>query len=326
MELKSNDLIEMYRFMLLDRRFSEHARKWYTEGRCPTGLHPNIGQEAIGVGACYGLRDEDWVLPSLRTSVAFWVRGVTLLQQLNGMFANADSISRGKETAHHSTYVDHGILPGTGIVGGSIPVASGAALALRMQGTDNVVVDFFGDGASQRGDFHEALNMAAALKAPVIFVCENNLYSQLTPATAGTAVKDIADRAIGYGMPGTVVDGQDVLAVFEATQEAVERARKGDGPTLLECKTYRFLPHHSVFEEDRPREQIDEWLKRDPLAIHGERLEARGLLDAAAISEMDQVILAGLDEAIRTAETAAPPDPDEVFQSVYAESAKELGL
>jgi TPP-dependent pyruvate/acetoin dehydrogenase alpha subunit len=247
------DLKEMYRLMLLDRRFSEHVLRWYKEGRCPTGLHPNIGQEAIGVGVCYGLRREDWVIPSLRTSCVFWTRGVTPLQQLNAMFGNAASISRGKETAHHATYPQHGILPGTAIVGGSIPVAVGAALALRMQGTDNVVVDLFGDGASNRGDFHEALNLAAVLKAPVVFVCENNLYAQMVPSQMGMAVSDIADRAIGYGMPGRTVDGQDVLAVYDATQEAVARARRGEGPTLLECKTYRFLPHYPIFAEDRPR-------------------------------------------------------------------------
>jgi pyruvate dehydrogenase E1 component alpha subunit len=195
-----------------------------------------------------------------------------------------------------------------------------------MQSTDNVVVDFFGDGASQRGDFHEALNMAAALKAPVIFVCENNLYSQMTAGKAGSAVKNIADRAIGYGMPGKVVDGQDVLAVFEATQEAVARARQGDGPTLLECKTYRFLPHHSVFEEDRPEAEMAPWLKRDPLTIHGDRLKAEGLLTDGDIAKMDQEILGDLDEAVRIAEVGAPPDPNEVFDSVYAESAKEMGL
>ena len=334
MELTPKDLKEMYRLMLLDRRFSEHVLRWYKEGRCPTGLHPNIGQEAIGVGACYGLRREDWVIPSLRTSCAFWARGVTPLQQLNAMFGNAASISRGKETAHHATYPEHGILPGTAIVGGSIPVAVGAALALRMQGTDNVVVDFFGDGASNRGDFHEALNLAAVLKAPVVLICENNLYAQMVPSQMGMAIRDIADRAIGYGMPGRIVDGQDVLAVYDATQEAVARARRGEGPTLLECKTYRFLPHYPIFAEDRPAEEIERWLERDPLTIHGERLKvlsaswdtAQGLLDKRAVEEMDRVILQQLDEAIRQAEKTPLPDPQEVFQAVYAEAAGEMGL
>jgi TPP-dependent pyruvate/acetoin dehydrogenase alpha subunit len=164
--LTPQDLVEMYRLMLLGRRFTEHILKWYDEGRLPQGLHPSIGQEAVGVGACYGLRAGDWVLPSLRTSEAFFTRGVTMLQQLNAMLGNAASISRGKETSHHAGYPQNGILAGTGIVGGSIPVAVGAALGLRMRGADNVVLCFFGDGAANRGDFHEALNLAAVLKAP----------------------------------------------------------------------------------------------------------------------------------------------------------------
>jgi len=326
MELSPKDLVEMYRLMLVDRRFTEHVLRWYEEGRISQGMHPNIGQEAVGVGACYGLTPKDWVIPSLRTSNAYWVRGVTLLQQINAMFGNAESISRGKETAHHATYTQHGILPGTGIVGGSIPVAVGAALALRMQGTDAVVLDFFGDGASNRGDFHEALNMAALYRAPVIFVCENNLYGQTVAGRSAMAITNIADRAIGYGLPGQIVDGQDVLAVFEATQAAVARARKGGGPTLLECKTYRFLAHYPIFEEDRPPDEISEWLERDPLAIHGGRLEEDGLLDKAAIEEMDQAILQELDEAILQAEKTPLPDPEGVFQSVYAGSAEERGL
>jgi TPP-dependent pyruvate/acetoin dehydrogenase alpha subunit len=316
----------MYRLMLLDRRFTEHVLRWYKEGRIGQGIHPNVGQEAVGVGACYGLSPKDWVIPSLRTSNAYWVRGVSLLQQINAMFGNADSVSRGKETAHHATYVEHGILPGTGIVGGSIPVAVGAALALRMKGTDAVLVDFFGDGASNRGDFHEALNMAALYKAPAVFVCENNLYGQTVAARSATAIKDIADRAVGYGMPGQIVDGQDVLAVYEATQAAVARARKGEGPTLLECKTYRFLAHYPIFEEDRAPDEIAEWLERDPLTIHGDRLKEDSLLDDIAIEEMDQAILQELEEAISRAEETPPPDPSGVFQSVYASAAEGRGL
>ncbi len=325
MELSPHDLVEMYRLMLLDRRFTEHVLGWYKEGRISQGMHPNIGQEAVGVGACYGLRPKDWVIPSLRTSNAYWVRGVTLLQQINAMFGNAESISHGKETAHHATYTEYGILPGTGIVGGSIPVAVGAALALRMQGTDSVILDFFGDGASNRGDFHEALNMAALYKAPVVFVCENNLYGQTVGAKSAMAITDIADRAIGYGMPGEIVDGQDILAVFQATQAAVARAREGEGPTLLECKTYRFLAHYPIFEEDRPPNEIAAWLERDPLTIHGDHLKEGGLLDDAAIEEMDQAILQELDEAILQAERTPPPDPDGVFQSVYTGPAEEGG-
>ena len=324
--LTAIQLLEMYRLMLLSRRFNERVPHWYKEGRVPQGLHPSIGQEAVGVGACYGLRPGDWVIPSLRTVEAFWTRGVTILQQVNAMMGNAGSVSRGKETSHHAGYPDRGILAGTGILGGSIAVAVGVALALRMQGTDHVVVCFFGDGAANTGDFHEALNLAAVLKAPAVFVCENNLYAQTVPASAAMAITDIADRAGGYGMPGHIVDGQDVAAVYEATQAAVARARSGGGPTLLEGKTYRFAPHYPVFVEDRPREELERWLKRDPITILGTRLEEQGCLDDAAIGEMDRAILQELDDAIRQAEATPAPDPREVFDHIYADPFEAVGL
>lgn len=323
--LTADDLIEMYRLMLLSRRFTERVLAWYREGRIAQGLHPSIGQEAVGVGACYGLQPGDWVLPSLRTSEAFWSRGVTVLEQFNAMMGNAGSISAGKETSHHAGYPDRGILAGTGIVGGSIPVAVGAALALRMQKTDRVMVCFFGDGAANRGDFHEGLNLAAVLKAPVIFICENNLYAQMVPASAAMAIEDIVSRATGYGMPGHIVDGQDVLAVYEATQRAVQRARRGDGPTLLECKTYRFKPHYPIFAEDRPPEEIERWLKRDPIAMLGARLASEGHLDDEAVAEMERAIEEELAEGIAQAEATPAPDPDEAFRQVTAEPLDGMG-
>ena len=321
--LRPEDLLAMYRLMVLGRCFTEHVLEGYRQGRVPQGLHPSIGQEAVGIGACYGLQRDDWVLPSLRTSEAFWARGVTVGEQLHAMFGNAESVSRGKESSHHAGYPDRGILACSGIVGGSIPVATGAALGLRMQGTDNAVVCFFGDGAASRGDFHEGLNLAAVLKAPVVFVCENNLYAQTVPAAAAMAITDIADRAAGYGMPGRIVDGQDVVAVYEATQSAVKRARHGEGPTLLECKTYRFKPHYPIFAEDRPAEEIRKWLARDPIEILGARLKTDRLLDDDAIAAMTDDIHRELAEAMDAAEAAAPPDPGEVFDHLYGDAAEE---
>ncbi len=320
--LSVEDMRKMYRLMLLGRRFTEHSLDWYTQGRLPQGLHPSIGQEAVGIGACYGLRNDDWVLPSLRTSEAFWARGVTICQQLHAMFGTAQSISGGKETSHHSGYPDKGILACTGIVGGHIPVATGAAMGLMMQGRDAVVVCFFGDGATNRGDFHEGLNLAAIRKVPAVFICENNLYAQTVSGRDSMAITDIADRAIGYVMPGAIVDGQDVLAVHGATQKAVERARGGQGPTLLEMKTYRFKPHYPIFEECRPAEEIARWTSRDPIDILGARLKGDGGITDQEIEAMDQAIRKELDEAITEAEAAPHPDPRQVFTHIYAD-AKE---
>jgi TPP-dependent pyruvate/acetoin dehydrogenase alpha subunit len=321
--LTGHNLVEMYQLMLLGRRFTEQALSWYAEGRVPQGLHPSAGQEAVGVGVCYGLQAGDWALPSLRTSEAFWTRGVKIRQQLHAMCGTVRSISGGKETSHHSGYPDLGILAGTGVVCGSIPVATGVAMGLAMQGTDHVVVCFFGDGAANRGDFHEALNLAAVINAPAIFVCENNLYAQTVPASAAMAIHDIADRAAAYGMPGQIVDGQDVEAVYHATQTAISRARRGEGPTLLECKTYRFLPHYPVFDENRPKEERDHWLERDPIRILGDRLSQSGLLNDAAIDQMEQTIRQELDSAIAEVETAAMPDPGQVFTNIYADGADQ---
>ena len=324
--LSGEDLLAMYRLMLFGRHFTEEALGWYKEGRIPHGLHPSVGQEAIGVGACYGLRPTDWVIPSLRTTEAFWTRGVPLQMHLDTEIGNAGSISRGKETSHHAGYPQYGIMSGTAVVGGSIPVAVGAALALQMRGGEEVVLSFFGDGAANRGDFHEALNLGAILNAPVVFLCENNGYSQTVPISAAMKIENIADRALGYGIPGPIVDGQDVEAVYEATQEAVCRARRGQGPTLLELKTCRFKPHHPFFEEDRPAEELEPWLRRDPIQILAGRLQARGLLTDSQIEAMEEEIRIKLEEAIERAEKTAFPDPEEVFDQVYAEPLEEMGL
>ncbi|MAE63285.1 MAG: hypothetical protein CMJ18_03355 [Phycisphaeraceae bacterium] len=320
---RPDDLVAMYRLMLTGRRFTEQALQWYTEGRVPQGLHPSIGQEAVGVGGCYGLQPDDWVLPSLRTSEAFWTRGVTIREQLHAMFGTARSISRGKESSHHAGYPDRGILACTGIVGGHIPVATGVGLGLRRQHTDRVAVCFFGDGAANRGDFHEGLNLAAVTRAPVVFICENNLYAQTVAGADAMAITDIADRAAGYGMPGSIVDGQDVVAVHRATQEAVARARRGEGPSLLEMKTYRFRPHYPIFEERRPSEEIARWQSRDPLDVLAAVLTPQGVLSDEAIEAMDRAILQELEEAIVEVEAAPPPDAREVFEHIVAEGAEE---
>ena len=326
-DLTAEDLRGMYRLMLMGRRFTERVLELIDEGRIPTGLHPSAGQEAVGVGACYGLRPTDWVLPALRTTEAFWTRGVTMLQNLNAMMGNSGSISKGKESFHHCGYPELGILAGSALVGAQIPVAVGAAVALRMQKAGDVMVCFFGDGAAARGDFHEGLNLAALLKAPVVFVCENNLYFQTVPGSVGMAIQDIAGRAAGYGMPGRIVDGQDVLAVYDATQEAIERARTGGGPTLLECKTYRFLAHYpTVLKEDRDPDEIARWVKRDPITILGDRLKEMEYIDGDVIAGMERATKEELEQSILEAEATPPPDPAEAMTHVYAEPVERMGL
>ena len=323
-DLTPEDLLEMHRLMLMGRRFTERALSLYEEGRLPTALHPSVGQEAVGVGACYGLRPGDWVLPALRTTEAFWTRGVTIEQMLDAMLGNSGSISGGKESFHHCGYPRLGILAGSAIVGAQFPVAVGAALALQMQGSDNVMVCFFGDGAAARGDFHEGLNLAALRRAPVVFVCENNLYFQTAPGSAGLPIEDVADRAAGYGMPGSVVDGQDVLAVYEATQEAVARARRGEGPTLLECKTYRFLRHYPTLRDTRPPDEVAQWRRRDPIEILADRMRAESYLDDASVEETERLIAREIARAVDASYAKPPPRRDGAAAHVYSEPVERM--
>ncbi|MCH2321664.1 MAG: thiamine pyrophosphate-dependent dehydrogenase E1 component subunit alpha [SAR202 cluster bacterium] len=315
------DLREMYRLMLMSRIYTDRALQLFDEGRLPTGLHPSAGQEAIGVGACYGLRREDWVIPSLRTTECFWTRGVTMQQMMDAMYGNKDSVNRGKESFHHSGYPSLGILAGTAIVAAHIPVAVGAAKAMQLKGTDNVMLCFFGDGAAARGDFHEGLNLAAVHKAPVVFICENNLHFQTAPASVEMAITDIADRAAGYGFPGVIVDGQDVLAVHETTQEAIKRARQGKGPTLIEAKTYRFRRHYPILAETRPVEEIAEWSKRDPVTILGDYLLANGHMNVSEKQELETSIIIELDSVVARAEAKQAADKSAANSTVYAEGA-----
>ena len=242
-QLKPQDLLEMYRLLRLTREFEDRLCALWGHGGVVELPHGSQGQEAIAIGACYGLRPQDQVLPSLRTRGAFIVKGVPTSLQMAGIFGKVTGPARGKSTTHHMADPERGVLLGTGLIGSDIPVAVGAALAFKLQKKDNVVVNFFGDGAAQRGDFHEGLNFAGVFKLPVIFVLENNGYAEYTPLEKHFAGDNFACRAEGYGFPGERIDGKDVLAVYEAVQHAIARARAGDGPTLLECMTYRYRSH-----------------------------------------------------------------------------------
>ncbi len=322
MELSDKDLLEMYRLVVLTRLFEENVCLWKRQGHILEIPHSSIGQEAIGIGACYGLRSDDWVMPSLRTRGAFFVRGAELKDVLATMCARKNGYSGGRETSHHAGIPQLGILVGSGVVGASIAVAVGAALGLQYRGSDAVVVDFFGDGASNRGDFHEGLNLAGVQQLPIVFVCENNLYAMSVPHHIEMAIDDIAVRAQGYGFPGVVVDGNDVLTVHQAVQEAVARARSGEGPTLIECKTYRWRAHCEVpaLEEEpwRAPAEMNAWRKKDPLTRLEMLLLERQHLNEEKIAELKEQIQASLDEALEYARSSPEPQPEEGLEGIYA--------
>jgi TPP-dependent pyruvate/acetoin dehydrogenase alpha subunit len=236
-----------------------------------------------------------------------------------GAYAKATGPSRGKITAHHMGDMSLGILAGSAVIGSQFPGAVGVALAFKLRKTEQVCLCYFGDGAANRGDFHEGLNMAAIFKLPVIFICENNGYAIATPASYSMCIQDIGMRAQGYGMPGITIDGNDVLAVYETTQEAIARARTGEGPTLIECKTYRLRTHSERSgKDDRPAEELAGWWEKCPIKRTKEKLLERKILDTAGLEKIDLECKEVIDRAVKFAEESPYPRPEEALESVYA--------
>lgn len=317
--LAKHDLLEMYRLLLLTRHTEERMVEYHHHTPLPELPHVSIGQEAVAIGTCYGLRQDDQVIPSLRTRGAFLAKGISSRTMMAGAFAKVTGAARGKNTSHHMGDKKAGVIAGSGVVGSHIPIGVGVALAAKLKKRDYVTVVYFGDGAANRGDFHEGLNLAAVLKLPVVFVCENNLYAISTPMSFHMAIKNIADRAAGYGMPGVVVDGNDVLAVYEAAQEAYSLARSGGGPTLLECKTYRWRGHSERDPRDpRPKEEMEEWKKRCPVARMKQYLLAQGVAQESELEDIYEKVRTEVEDAIKFAESSPFPPAEEALLNVYA--------
>jgi pyruvate dehydrogenase E1 component alpha subunit len=320
MELTDKDLLQMYRWMVLDRVFEEKTVALLKLGKLVGFHHPNIGQEAVDVGTCYGLRKDDTIMPTHRGKGKYLMKGVDIKIMMAGMFGRKNGCGKGRGPASHSGDNSIGLLAGTGLIGSGIPISTGAALAMKLQKKDSVAIHFFGDGASNRGDFHESLNIAGAMKLPVVYVCDNNCYAMSVPTTCSMAIEDIAIRAAGYGFPGVVVDGNDLLAVYQATQQAIDRARKGDGPTLIECKTYRWLGHNFNDPElYRKAEEKEAWKQKCPVKRFEESLKGRGLLDEAKVKDVYRGVNEEIEEAVRFAEASPLPSPEDTLLDVYAD-------
>jgi TPP-dependent pyruvate/acetoin dehydrogenase alpha subunit len=260
-------------------------------------VHLSIGQEAVSTGVCAHLRADDSAVSSHRSHGHALAKGCDPRRMLAELMGRETGLCRGFGGSMHLFSVEHGFLGGNGIVGGQVPIALGPAFAARYRGTDQVSVAFFGDGAANQGATHEAMNLAGLWKLPVIFVCENNLYANSTPSALSHANPEIAQRAVAYSMPGVAVDGQDVLAMYAAAGEAVERARKGDGPTLIEAKTYRFQGHCGVSAGHQNPEECARWMQRDPLVLLERRLREEGLADEAQLCALKDEAVAEIDDA-----------------------------
>lgn len=314
-------MLHLYREMLLIRRFEERCNALFMQGKIPSTLHLYIGQEAVAVGVCAALREDDFVLGTHRPHGHALAKGVSPDTMMAELFAKVTGCCKAKGGSMHVGDFSVGMFPAIAIVGANAPIAVGSALSAKMRGTDQVTVAFFGEGGSNEGAVHEAMNMAAIWKLPVLFVCENNLYGASTPVSQIVAVEHVADRAPAYGMPGVIVDGNDVLAVEKVTREAVERARRGDGPTLIEAKTYRLCGHsRSDACNYRTREEEAEWRDKDPLIRLAHHLVTElGAVDAEAIEEIEREVTARMDEAVAFADASPEPKPEDALLHVYWE-------
>jgi acetoin:2,6-dichlorophenolindophenol oxidoreductase subunit alpha len=312
---------EMYRRMQRIRRFEEVALDLLGKGEIAGGLHTTPGQEAAIVGACMALADGDYMVGTHRSHGHPIGKGAKLDGLMAELLGRETGVNQGKGGSMHLSDFSVGSLGETSIVGSGFPVATGAALGSKMQGNGRVALCFFGDGASSEGTFHESLNIASIWKLPVIYFCENNGYAISTPAHQTVSVTDIAVRAAGYAMPGVVVDGQDVLAVHAATETAVARARAGEGPSLIEAKTYRFDEHAAGLNHlnYRTEDEIATWRKRDPIPLFRARLIAEEVLTAQAIGAIDDAVEAEVAAAVQFARESPLPDPAGAFDHVFVD-------
>jgi TPP-dependent pyruvate/acetoin dehydrogenase alpha subunit len=317
--LSDDALLGMYRQMQRIRVFEQTVFDCIKRGLISGGPHLYLGEEAVAAGVCGALRAGDYITSTHRGHGHCIAKGGQFKPMLAELFTKATGYCKGKGGTMHIADMDLGILGANGIVGAGLPIAVGAALSSRLKGAGWVVAAFFGDGASNTGSFHESVNLAAVWKLPVLFVCENNLFGMFTPMCDCTPIKDIALRAQGYGIPGVIVDGNDVLAVYAAAAEAVERGRAGLGPTLIECKTYRHIGHF-VGDNDlyRSAEETERWKQRDPIPRCRQILMERGVLDETKERQILAEIEREAEDAVEFAVSSPEPELAEILRDVYA--------
>jgi pyruvate dehydrogenase E1 component alpha subunit len=311
--------VELLRVMQRIRRFEERAEELYLGGELPGFIHLSIGQEACAAGACLALRRDDYITSTHRGHGHCIAKGASVDRMMAELYAKATGSCKGKGGSMHIADFSVGMLGANGVVGGGANLAVGAAIAARLRGSDQIALCFFGDGAANRGPLHEAMNLAAVWSLPVIFFCENNQYASTTSVKTVMKVEDVAARAAGYGMPGLVVDGNDVVAVYRIVREYAERARSGGGPALIEAKTYRMRGH---FVGDpqlyRPAEEVQAQRANDPIERHERRLLAEQLLDADGLARIKAEVEDEIAAAVRFGRESPLPEPEAALEDLYA--------
>jgi TPP-dependent pyruvate/acetoin dehydrogenase alpha subunit len=311
--------LQLYYWMKLIRAFEERVSRLHRQNKIFGGVYSGAGQEAIVAGTCAPLRDGDFIAPLHRDLGVFLVRGVDAGRLMAQLMGKETGLSRGKDSFLHGGDLEHGIFGSTSMLGSSLPIAVGAALKFKMKREKNIAVALFGEGASSRGDVHEAMNFAGVHKLPVLFVCENNRYAYSTSLEKQMAIEDVADRAQAYGFRGHVVSGNDLLAVLEMTERVVARIRSGEGPALIECKTYRYRGHS---EHDaalyRDQEELIEWQSRDPIPRYELFLEKKGHDVRQIREQIDEKTQTVVQDAVEYAEQSPLPKPEEVLEDLLA--------
>lgn len=311
--------LELYYLLKLTREFEYRVSRLHAQNKISGGVYSGFGQEAVVVGTTFDLKREDVIFPLHRDLGALLVKGVPPGVVMAQLYGKATGLSRGKDSGLHGGSLEHGVFGSTSMLASSLPVACGFALKFKLRKEPQVALAYFGEGAGSRGDFHEAANFAGVHRLPVIFVCENNQYAYSTPLSQTMAIENVADRAAAYGFKGVVVDGNDLHAVLEASARAVARARAGEGPTLIECKTYRMLGHSP---HDRAAYRIEEekkrWEARDPLRLWESFLEVKGLDLAQTKAQIEARIKQVVDDAVRFAEESPDPEPEDALTDIYA--------
>ncbi len=309
----------MIYYMMLARELEDRIeRKLYRQGKIVGGVYVGRGQEAIGVGSCIQTRPDDVICPSHRDMGAFLIRGMTPRRILAQYMGRRNGYSRGRDANMHMGSIEKNVIPFVSMLADNVPISAGIGLAFKMRHEDRVVLCYFGDGATSRGDWHEGLNLATVQRLPVVFICNNNQYAYSTPVCHQMAIEHIAARATAYGIPGEIVDGNDVLAVHQGVKKAIERARAGLGPTLIECKTFRMTGHSAHDDAGYvPREMFEEWGKRDPILRYQELLLEKGILSLSEKDELCARTIAEVNDAVEWAEKDPYPLPEDCLHGVY---------
>ncbi|MFC1900655.1 thiamine pyrophosphate-dependent dehydrogenase E1 component subunit alpha [Chloroflexota bacterium] len=320
MELENSQLIDMYRTMLTIRRFEERVSKEFIEDNIPGYVHVYIGEEAVATGVCMNLQKSDRIVSHHRGHGHCIAKGADIKRMMAEIYGKKTGYCKGKGGSMHIADFSIGMLGANGIVGAGLPIAVGAAAAAQLEGNGKVAVVFFGDGGTHEGEFHETMNLASIWKLPLIFVCENNYYSAFSRAEDTIAIDEIYKRAEAYSMPGMAVDGNDVVAVYEAAKGLVERAREGGGPSFLECRTYRW---HGHFEtkmpmEIRPADEVEAWKKKCPVAAMERKLIKTGISTEKDIEEIQNQVMVQIDDAVKYAVESPFPEPEDALEDVYA--------